>query len=125
MKNIFTVLLCTLAITAFAKKVTTQIKVNGDCASCEKKIEASVDVSGISYADWDKETKMLTVRYNDRKIDVDKIHSLVSEAGYATDKMAANKSAKGVCCGSQMKKKTGCCSGKSSCSKSKAKSKIQ
>lgn len=129
MKKILTLIFCFAVITAFAKKITEQFTVQGTCVACETKIEAALDVKGVSFADWDLTNKMLTVRYNDKKISIDEIHTIVANAGFATSKMAAAKkgccTSKAACSKSAANKKTGCCSGKSSCSKAKAKAKIQ
>ncbi len=108
-------------VSVFAKTITQKILVKGECEMCKDKIEKALDVPGISFAEWDVESKMLTVRYNDKKISEDQIHETISELGYATDKLAANvasqKSLDKCCqpkdavkaCGSE---KAGCCSKK-------------
>ncbi|MBO6517976.1 MAG: ATPase [Bacteroidia bacterium] len=88
-----------LAVTLFvglgasAKSVVTEFKVKGQCGDCKERIEKALDVQGISFAIWDKETKMLTVRYNNKRFSEDDIHKMISDIGYATSKMAANKEA--------------------------------
>ena len=120
MKNIFLALLMVCTVGVFAKTITKKIEVKGECGQCKEKIEAALDIPGISFAEWNKDTKVLTVRYNDNKVSEDLIHSTISKLGYATDKLAADKAGQAKlaqCC--QPKKpvkacgtKAGCCSGK-------------
>ena len=116
MKQTLMIGLMLLSIAAFAKSITTKFKVEGQCGECKERIEKALDVPGISFAEWNKETKMLTVRYNDKKFQEDDIHKIVSELGYATSKMKANLEAQkklSACC----QPKKSCCSDKTSCSK--------
>ncbi|MBI1305604.1 MAG: ATPase [Bacteroidetes bacterium] len=78
---------------AYAKKVTTEFKVYGQCGECKEKIEKALDVPGITFAEWNVETKMLKVQYNDDKYTVDQIHDIMHKLGYATDKGSAESSA--------------------------------
>ncbi len=88
-------------VAVFAKTVTQKILVKGQCGMCKEKIETALDISGISFAEWNKESKMLTVRYNDNKVSEDQIHTIISKLGYATDKVAADptsEAALDMCC---------------------------
>lgn len=107
------------SIVAIAKNITTEIKVEGQCGDCKERIETALDVKGISFAEWDVETKMLSIRYNDRKITEDEIHTIISELGYSTDKKEAKMDAQKnlpMCCQPKDKKKA-CCSDKEGCHK--------
>ena len=61
----------------FAKNITSRIEVKANCKICKEKIEKTLDIPGISHADWNKETKILTVRYNDKKVSLSLINSRV------------------------------------------------
>jgi outer membrane protein OmpA-like peptidoglycan-associated protein len=51
-----------------------EFKVYGNCGMCEKTIEGSLNgQDGIGNADWDRETKMITVNYNPEKLNENKI----------------------------------------------------
>jgi copper chaperone CopZ len=119
MKNIFLAVLMVCTVGVFAKTITETILVKGECGKCKDKIEAALDMPGITFAEWNKETKMLTVRYNDKKVSADDIHTKISKLGYATSKMEADKKAQtelANCCKPKEVKacgsKKGCCSGK-------------
>ena len=63
-----------------------KFKVYGNCGMCEKRIEqAAQSVEGVSSAEWDKKTLMLTVAYEPSKTDVHKVHSAVAKAGHDTE----------------------------------------
>lgn len=70
----------------FAQSKTEKFKVYGNCGMCENRIEkAAMEVSGVSSADWDQETKMLEVKFDSTKTDVHKIHMAIAKAGHDTD----------------------------------------
>lgn len=60
---------------------------------CKKKIETSLRVKGVAKVNWDVETKILTVTYNDEKITLDEIHQRVAAVGYDTEKIKATEEA--------------------------------
>ena len=47
-----------------AKDIKISFHVNGKCGMCEERIENALDIKGIKFADWSKETKMCTVKFN-------------------------------------------------------------
>lgn len=72
--------------TAFAGEKTEKFKVKGNCGMCEKRIEkAANSVEGVSKADWNKETKMIEVVFDDEKTDVHKVHMAIAKAGHDTE----------------------------------------
>jgi copper chaperone CopZ len=68
-------------------------KVSGNCEMCKNRIESSLKVDGIEAAQWNPDTKVMKVKYDADKITIEKIHQLISAAGYDTDKEKANESA--------------------------------
>lgn len=70
---------------AFAGDKTESIKVKGINDSCKERIEkAAKSVDGVSAADWNLETKMLTVTFDDAKTDIDKIEMAIAKVGHDT-----------------------------------------
>lgn len=115
MKNIILFTLLILSNVMTAKNVTTKILVKGNCELCKERIENAMDIPGVSFAEWNKETKMLTVRFNDKKISIEEIHAKMSNIGYATNKVTANPQQQAKldkCCQPKScdTKKKGCCS---------------
>lgn len=78
----------------FAASKTEKFKVYGNCGMCEKTIEkAAQSVSGVSTADWSKETKQIVVTFDDSKTDIHKVHMAIAKAGYDTDMHRADDKA--------------------------------
>jgi len=50
---------------------TTTFKVWGNCEMCKETIENSLKVEGISKADWNVETNMITVSFDTSKVSID------------------------------------------------------
>ena len=76
-------MLATAAV--FAGDTSKEFKVYGNCGMCESRIEkAAQDVEGVSKADWNKETKMMAVTFNDAKTNVEKVHKAVAAVGHDT-----------------------------------------
>jgi hypothetical protein len=82
--KIFSALLFSCIITAaYSQKTKTEtFKVSGNCGMCESKIEKAAKSAGASYAEWDKDTKVITVKYNTSSSNLAKIQQGIAEAGY-------------------------------------------
>lgn len=80
------------SITLFATPIKTEkIKVAGNCGMCETRIEnAAQSVEGVTTADWDKESKQLTVSFDEAKTNVDKIQKAVVKVGHDTEMYKAD-----------------------------------
>ena len=89
MKSIYLILsLLTLGLfsseIAEAKKIKDTLRVEGNCEMCKERIEAALDVKGITLATWDIEKKILTVVYNPKKIDLNQISKICNSVGHDT-----------------------------------------
>jgi outer membrane cobalamin receptor/copper chaperone CopZ len=73
------------------QNITTTFKVFGVCEQCKHRIEGALKVRGISAAEWNIETKMLTLSYDASKISIDKIHNKITAAGHDTYLKKANE----------------------------------
>ena len=89
-------------MSVLAQVKTEKFKVYGNCSMCEQRIEkAALKVEDVNAVDWNKETKMIEVSFDQKKTDVNKIHMAIVKAGYDTDKhKAESKDYKGLpgCC---------------------------
>jgi mercuric ion binding protein len=56
-----------------ASAKTEKIKVSGNCGMCKERIESTAKVEGVTKADWDKDTKLLTLVYNPAMVKSDDI----------------------------------------------------
>lgn len=85
-----------ISLTSFSQKskyVTENIKVYGVCGMCEERIETALDVIGVRSAQWDVETKMLNIVYNNDKISIEEVHQLCADVGHSTEKIKCNREA--------------------------------
>ena len=69
---------------------TTSFKVFGVCEQCKHRIEGALKVKGIKKADWDIDTKILSLSYDPTKISLDKIHNKIAAVGHDTWLKKAN-----------------------------------
>jgi len=64
---------------------TASFKVWGNCDMCKETIEGSLKVDGIATADWNKDTKLMSVAFDSTKISLDQIEKNVASVGYDTE----------------------------------------
>lgn len=65
-------------------------KVAGECGMCKKKIETAAKNAGASYAVWNADTKIMTVKYSSSTSSA-KIHQAIANAGYDTQNIKATE----------------------------------
>ena len=76
-------LICSFITTsAFAQKKTETFQVLGNCGMCETKIEKAAKDAGASYAEWNKDTKIITVKFKSSSSNLAKIQKGIAEVGY-------------------------------------------
>lgn len=75
--------------TGASAEMTAKFKVCGNCGMCEKRIEKAAKVDGVAFADWNVDTKILTVTFDANKVKPGRIHKAVAAAGHDTDKVKA------------------------------------
>lgn len=89
LKNIFIVIVSVLfSAHSFAQK-SQEVKVWGNCGMCKKVIEGAATKAGAKEASWNEETKIMTVSFNAKKTDLQKIQAAVAAAGYDTQEFTA------------------------------------
>lgn len=78
-----------LTLNAQEKESTIQecsFEVNGVCNMCKERIENSaLRAKGVKTAEWNKETKKITVVYNSKKTDETAIKQSVASSGHDVD----------------------------------------
>ena len=80
--------------TESAKKAGTVIfKVWGNCGTCKKNIEKSVKVDGVNKAEWNKDTKIMTISFDNSKITLEQIQKKIASVGYDTELFKGNDKA--------------------------------
>ena len=79
---------------SFAGTESVKIKTSAVCAECKENIQKEFTfTSGIKSFDLDYETGMITVNYNPKKTDPDKIKKAITQAGYDADDLPADPKA--------------------------------
>lgn len=75
------------SFSVFSQEIKSEkFKVSGNCGMCENRIETAVTgLEGVSKADWDKETKMLAVSFDESKLKLGDIHKAVAKVGHDTE----------------------------------------
>jgi copper chaperone CopZ len=68
---------------------TEIIKVSGNCESCKARIEKAAKVEGVTKADWNDKTKVLTLVYDPAKVSSDNVQKLIAAVGHDTPKYKA------------------------------------
>jgi cation transport ATPase len=66
-----------------------EFKVFGNCASCKSRIEKSLKIKEVKSAQWDKQTKMLSVAYLSPAITLDSLEQRIAAVGHDTEKYKA------------------------------------
>jgi periplasmic mercuric ion binding protein len=74
-----------------ANSKTETIKVQGACGMCKTRIEKAAKVEGVSKADWDKTTKILTLVYDPSKVNSDDVQKKIATVGHDTEKYTADQ----------------------------------
>ena len=72
---------------------TESIKVGGNCDMCKARIEKAAKIEGVNKAEWNKDTKILTLVYDPSIVNSDAILSKVAAAGHDTEKFKASEEA--------------------------------
>lgn len=78
-----------LATISYAHEKTDTVKVYGNCGMCKERIEKAATFDGVTKADWNEDTKILTVTYNADKVKLEDIQKKVAAVGHDTEKFAA------------------------------------
>ncbi len=62
------------------------LKVYGNCEMCKETIESSLkDEKAVFAADWNKDTKMMTLSFDSTRIKESDIHKKIASVGYDTE----------------------------------------
>jgi len=65
-------------------------KVFGACEMCKDRIETALKVKGIKSADWNVDSKMVTITYEPARVSIEKIHNRITAVGHDTHLKKAN-----------------------------------
>lgn len=84
-------LLLSIAVSnAQIKNATTEtVKIFGNCGMCKTKIEKAGNLKNIAQVDWNEDTKMATLTYDESKTNQDEILKRIALVGYDSEKFLA------------------------------------
>lgn len=98
MKKLFSILAIILTINALVfaieppKTAEVKIKTSAKCGMCKKRIERDLGVSkGIVNSNLNLDDKVVTITYNIKKTNPEKIKQVISKIGYDADEVVANQ----------------------------------
>jgi len=94
MKSIHRIILSLMLLLAFQvsaqeKTHTEKFEVAGNCGLCKKRIEQAAKEAGVKSINWDVNTHMATVTYQEGKTTLDKIKQNIAKAGHDTREFRA------------------------------------
>jgi len=76
-----------------AADTSVTFTVYGNCGMCQRRIEGAVaELDGVSSAEWNKDTKEMSVTYNTKLVTLDDVQKKIAEVGHDTDKFRAKDS---------------------------------
>lgn len=93
--GIFAFLVSSIAFAQKSSGVTTvSYKTSAKCGMCKQRIERDLSLQkGISKAELNLTDKVVTVTYNSKKTDADKIKEAITQIGYDADELVAKQEA--------------------------------
>jgi len=68
---------------------TESVKIYGNCGMCKTKIEKAGNLKNISQVDWNEDTKMASLTYDENKTNQDEILKRIALVGYDSEKFLA------------------------------------
>src|SRR6187399_3386642 len=86
-KHISIIVLLLLSFNLFGRTNDTTVifKVNGACEMCKERIEKTLRIRGIRSADWNVDSKMLTLVYSPTIVSLPKVHKIIAGVGHDTE----------------------------------------
>ena len=69
---------------------TENIKVWGNCETCEARIEKAAKVNGVTTATWNSKTQLLALVYDPSKTNSNDIQKKIAAVGHDTEKFKAD-----------------------------------
>lgn len=70
--------------------VETEVHVWGNCDIAKKKIDSAAKMEGVLKADWNKETRLLSLKFDSTKVSLDNILKNISMAGFDNERYFAD-----------------------------------
>jgi mercuric ion binding protein len=85
---------CGISVSFSQNDTTVVIKTSARCGQCKEKIENALSFEkGIRKVVFDVDKKVITVQYNTKKTDIQKVKTAITKVGYDADEMPADTKA--------------------------------
>src|SRR6185436_18781365 len=68
-----------------SKDSTVSFRVSGACEICKERIEKALKIKGVRSADWNVDSKMLTLVYSPTIVSLLKVHKIIAGVGHDTE----------------------------------------
>lgn len=65
--------------------MTTKFKVFGNCGMCKKRIQKAAKIDGVTAADWNVDSKILTISFDEKKVKPNQVQEAVAAIGHDTE----------------------------------------
>lgn len=72
---------------------TETLNVSGNCDMCQARIEKAAKINGVSKADWDAKSNVLSVTFDPAKTNIDQIGKKIAAVGHDNGKVKASDKA--------------------------------
>ena len=72
---------------------TETLKVSGNCDSCKARIEKAAKLDGVSKAEWDAKTNILSATFDPAKTNMDQISRKIAAVGHDNSRMKTDDKA--------------------------------
>lgn len=82
---------CARAQEGSQKIDTTEFRVVGVCEMCKARIENAALIKGVKFAEWNKDTQIITVIYRNDKVNKNALEEAIAEAGHSTENIRAKE----------------------------------
>lgn len=91
---VIAVLLSSINVSAQIKnEKSLTVKINGNCGMCKSTIEKAGNNKNLAQVDWDKDTKIATLKYNSEQTNPEEILKRIALAGYDNELFLAPEAA--------------------------------
>ena len=74
-----------------SQSVSTTFFVDGVCGMCEERIEKAVSVKGVSSAEWDVDSRILSITYDSSSVKLIELHQRIAKVGHDTELVKATQ----------------------------------
>src|SRR5690606_23947472 len=91
-KNLIYIFLLLISVGLFAQEKTETIKVSVNCGMCKERIENAVNEFPSAEGNWDDETKILTVQFDESQTNLDEIAQNIAKVGHDNELYRAENS---------------------------------